>query len=112
MEEAACKQAKVNGLDFDDVLSPEEMREIHDLSGENNQVVRILEDSEGNWTYLRMFNDLNPYPSEQEISVALLRMKEGAVKMGALYGHGEREMNKSGDRELGGFLPTVLVGVH
>ena len=101
LEEAACKQAKVNGLDFDDVLSPEEMREIHDLSGENNQVVRILEDSEGNWTYLRMFNDLNPYPSEQEIAVALLRMKEGAVKMGALYGHGEREMNKSGDRELG-----------
>ena len=101
LEEAARKQAKVNGLDFDDVLSPEEMREIHDLSGENNQVVRILEDSEGNWTYLRMFNDLNPYPSEQEISIALLRMKEGAVKMGALYGHGEREMNKSGDRELG-----------
>ena len=101
LEEAARKQAKVNGLDFDDVLSPEEMRKIHDLSGENNQVVRILEDSEGNWTYLRMFNDLNPYPGEQEISVALLRMKEGAVKMGALYGHGEREMNKNGDREIG-----------
>ena len=50
LEEAARKQAKVNGLDFDDVLSPEEMRD---------------------------------------------------VKMGALYGHGEREMNKSGDRELG-----------
>ena len=48
-----------------------------------------------------MFNDLNPYPSEQEISVALLRMKDGAVKMGSLYGHGEREMNKSGDREIG-----------
>lgn len=101
LEEAARKQAEVNGVDFDDVLSPEEMRKIHDLSGENNQVVRILEDSEGNWTYLRMFNDLNPNPSEQEISVALLRMKEGAVKMGALYGHGEREMNKSGDREMG-----------
>ena len=28
------------------MCSPEEMREIHDLSGENNQVVRILEDSE------------------------------------------------------------------
>lgn len=101
LEEAARKQAKVNGLDFDDVLSPEEIRKIHDLSGENNQVVRTLEDSEGNWTYLRMFNDLNPYPSEQEISVALLRMKDGAVKMGSLYGHGEREMNKSGDREIG-----------
>lgn len=101
LEEAARKQAKVNGLNFEDVLSPEEIRKICDLSGENNQVVRTLEDSEGNWTYLRMFNDLNPYPGEQEISVALLRMKEGPVKMGALYGHGEREMNKSGDREIG-----------
>ena len=45
-KEAARKQAKVNGLDFDDVLSPEEIRKIHDLSGENNQVVRTLEDSE------------------------------------------------------------------
>ena len=104
LEEEARKQAKVKGMDFDDILSPEEMRRIRDLSEENNQVVRVLEDSEGNWTYLRMFNDLNPYPGEQEISVALMRMKEGAVKIGSLYGHGEREMNKDGDRELGGLF--------
>ncbi len=78
LEEEARKQAKVKGMDFDDILSPEEMRRIRDLSEENNQVVRVLEDSEGNWTYLRMFNDLNPYPGEQEISVALMRMKEGS----------------------------------
>lgn len=104
LEAAARKKAKANGLDFDDVLSPGEMRQVWDLSSENNQVVRVLEDSKGNWAYLRMFADLNPYPGEQEISVALMRMKEGAVKMGVLYGHGEREMDKEGDRELGGLF--------
>lgn len=102
LEEDAKKQAKVKGINFDDVLSPDEINEIWDLSSENNQVVRVLEDGDGNWTYLRMFNDLDPYPSEQEISVALKRMKEGPIKIGSLTGHGERALNKQGDREIGG----------
>ena len=104
LEEDARKQAKVKGIGFDDLLSPEEIHQIWDLSGENNQVVRILEDGEGNWAYLRMFDDLDPYPGEQEISVALKRMKDGPIKIGALTGHGERALNKAGDREIGGLF--------
>lgn len=101
LEDAARKQAKAYGMDFEDVLSPEEIRLMIDLTDERNQVVRVLEDEEGNQAYLRMYNDLARYPGEQEISVALMRMKEGAVRMGVLRGHGEREIDKDGDREIG-----------
>ena len=107
LEEEARKVAKSEGLDFDDILSPEEIAETIDLSGEKYRVTRVLEDSEGNKTFLRMFDDLFPYPGEQEISVALLRMKEGPVKLGFLTGHGERSIRGSGERDLGGIFNGV-----
>ena len=107
LEEEARRTAETQGMDFDDILSPEEIADIIDLSGEGYRVTRLLEDSEGNRAFLRMYDDLNPYPSEQEISVALLRMKEGPVKLGFLTGHGEQNIHSTGERDLG----TIFNGV-
>lgn len=107
LEEEARKTAQSAGLDFDDVLSPEEINKVIDLSGEGYRVTRLLEDDKGNKTFLRMYDDLNPYPSEQEISVALLRMKEGPIKLGFLNGHGERSIHERGDKNMNGIFNGV-----
>ena len=49
--------------------SPEQMKEIIDLSGEQNTFVRVLETADGRRTYLRDFNDMERQPSEAEIIV-------------------------------------------
>lgn len=104
LSEEARKIAQSEGLNFDEVLSPEEINKIIDLSGEGYRVTRLLEDDKGNKAFLRMYDDLNPYPSEQEISVALLRMKEGPVTLGFLSGHGERSIYNDGEKDLKGIF--------
>jgi ABC-2 type transport system permease protein len=85
-------------------LSPEEIRQQIDLSGEQNRFVSLIERENGQKTFLRMYNDMAKFPSETEISAAMKRLVRPAIKIAYLSGHGERDINKQGDQ--GYFLYT------
>jgi ABC-2 type transport system permease protein len=79
-------------------MTPEEIGKIIDLSPEGFRMVRLLERESGEKTYLRMFDDMQRYPSETEISAALKRLVMELPVIGFVTGHGERDFNSEGDR--------------
>ena len=79
------------------------MKEIIDLSGEQNTFVRVLETQDGRRTYLRDFNDMVRQPSEMEIIAAIRKMVEVPPVVAFVKGHGEREVGRPGDRDYSSF---------
>ena len=65
---------KIYGLDSNKFMGPEEIRKIIDLSGENNTFVRQIVRDNGEKAWLRIYNDMQRFPSEKEISAAFKRM--------------------------------------
>ena len=55
-------------LDIEMFLSPEQVAQQVDLSGEKYRFVRLLERESGEKTFLRIFDDSYIYPREGEIS--------------------------------------------
>lgn len=93
-KELGQKVAASYGLKFEDVLSPDEIKERIDLSAENNQYVRHLEYN-GKTTFLRMFDDFEHYPSQKEISSALKKLVTNPPKVAFVSGRGERNFAKN-----------------
>lgn len=93
-EEIARRVAEQTGLDFDQVLSPEEMKKIVDLGGEGGRFVQHLE-VDGKRTFLRMFMGVHE-PMEPDISTAFKRVLQGSVKMAFVTGHRERSAIEQG----------------
>ena len=89
---------KVNRLDFEEILTPTEINELVDLSGERYKFVRIVERENGQKAVLRLFNDNERHPGEAEISGALKRLTDKPVSVGFLIGHGERDINNYGEK--------------
>ncbi|MDR3245524.1 MAG: Gldg family protein [Prevotellaceae bacterium] len=87
-------------MDIDSTMfmSPEEINKIIDLAPEGYRLVRLLEREDGQKTFLRMFDDMQRYPSETEISAALKRLVMELPVVGFLTGHGERSSNNNSDR--------------
>ncbi len=83
--------------------SPEEIKKIVDLSGEQNSFVRIVETEDGKKTYLRDFNDMIQVPTENEITAALSKMLGKRCNVGFIKGHGERELYRPGDIDYSAF---------
>ncbi|MCR4859674.1 MAG: Gldg family protein [Bacteroidales bacterium] len=71
-----------------------------DLSKEGYTFVRLLSTKDGNRTWLRMFHDSYKFPQEKEIAAAVKRLSLSPCKIGYLTGHGERSIEKLGDREF------------
>ncbi|MBO9632552.1 MAG: Gldg family protein [Chitinophagaceae bacterium] len=69
-----------------------------DLGPENYRFVRLLENSDGKKTFLRVFDDMMLFPSEAEISAAFKRMVMELPVAGFLSGNGERSSTNSFDR--------------
>jgi ABC-2 type transport system permease protein len=99
LETIAKKVAVANDLDFEDFLSPKEISKQIDLSAEGNELVRTLEVN-GKKSWLRMFNDITQYPTENEFGVALKRLEVTVPKVGLLTGHNERSIKSDGDRDF------------
>ena len=87
----------------DMVLKPDEIKQIEDLSGEYNKLVRVLERGNGQKTFLRIYDDNYREPSETEITAALKRMVVKSPMVAFLEGHGERSINGAGDRDYYAF---------
>ena len=95
-------------MDSTDFKTPEEMKQIIDLSGEYNRFVRVVERESGEKTFLRVFNDPLLMPFESEISVALKRLVMDMPWVGFLTGHGERDMDQIGERGYNLFAKNKL----
>lgn len=63
------------------------------------QIVR--ENGEKAW--LRIYNDMQRFPSEKEISAAFKRMVMDLPKVGFVEGHGERSYSGGKDRDYSAF---------
>lgn len=94
---------KIYALDSSMFIGPEEIRAKIDLSGENNSFVRQIVRENGEKAWLRVYNDMERYPSEREISAAFKRMVMKLPVVGFLTGHGERGFGSNKDREYTAF---------
>jgi ABC-2 type transport system permease protein len=90
--------SKASDIDSTMFMPPEEFNKITDLAPEGYRLVRLLERASGQKTFLRMFDDMQRYPGETEISAALKRLVMDLPVIGFLSGHGERDFNIEGDR--------------
>ena len=84
-------------------MAPEEIRKIIDLSGEGNKFVRQIVRDNGEKAWLRIYNDMQRFPSEKEISAAFKRMVMELPKVGFVEGHGERSYSGGKDRDYSAF---------
>src|SRR5690606_4546118 len=91
--EKAQRAAKAHKLNFDELLEPNQIKQIIDLVPEDNRLVRIV-DYGGKQTALRMFDDIYQYPGETEITAALKRLVAAPGLVGVLAGNGERSTDK------------------
>ena len=107
MEERARELARVEDLDFDKFLSPEEIREKIDLTSEGNRFVRLLERENGRKTFLRIYNDGQANPGEREIAAALKRLTIVPPKVGFLTGHDERSIRQVGEWDYSAFAANI-----
>ncbi len=102
-EQKAKRIIQNSKLDSSLFISPAEIRSQIDLWPEDNKFVRLLERESGEKTFLRVFNDLQHWPSEREITAAFKRLVMKLPKVGFLTGHGERDIKKIGDRDYNNF---------
>lgn len=99
LKEVAEQYAKIQEVDMDELLKPEEIRKIIDLRQENNRYVMQLK-WKGRTTFLRVFDDMMVWPSETEVAAALQRLMEANLpKIAFVTGDLEREIDKTGDRD-------------
>jgi len=98
LEAVARKSAENWDYDFNTLLRPEQVKERIDLSSEDNQFVREIRYN-GKSSFLRMYDDMRAYPSESETSAALKRLVADVPKVVFASGHGERDFEKSGDKD-------------
>jgi ABC-2 type transport system permease protein len=101
IEEIAKKVADIQKMDFRKLLGPAEIRKIVDLAPEQNRIVRQLEYGNRK-TFLRYYEDIMTYPSEQEITAAIKRLMEPEKipVIRFVTGHQERSAFRSGDADL------------
>ena len=79
-------------------LTPEAMREVRDLTGETDRLVREFKRADGSSAFLRVFDDFVGNPMEPEITAALKRLVAPMPAVGFVTGHQERDVFNAGDR--------------
>ena len=99
LREKMCEICKVYGLDSNRFMSPKEIRAKIDLSGEKNTFVRQIARDNGEKAWLRIYNDMQRFPTEREISAAFKRMVMKLPIVGMVEGHGERSFTGGKDRD-------------
>ncbi|MBS7197538.1 MAG: Gldg family protein [Bacteroidales bacterium] len=103
LEKRARQIAHSYKIKFSRYLSPDQIKQIIDLTPEDNRFVRQVTRESGEKMFLRQFDDMRRDPSEAEISAAFKRMVMELPTVGFLTGHGERDMNFYRDRDYACF---------
>lgn len=104
----AKKVADIQDLNYKKVLPPEEIKKTVDLGPEENRLVRLLQYGDKK-TFLRYYNDIRIYPSEQEFTAALKRMVTPSEipLITFVTGNGERSITKAGDAAFKMFVNEI-----
>jgi len=97
-KQKAQRICDIMGLDLSLFKTPKEIDAMIDLEPEQYHFVRLLQRDSGQKVFLRMFNDMQRYPGESEISAALKRIVMKLPTVAFLTGHGERSPGNIGDR--------------
>lgn len=103
MEKRARQIAHSHKIKFSRYLNPEQIKQVIDLTPEDNRFVRQVTRESGEKMFLRQFDDMMRDPSEGEISAAFKRMVMELPSVGFLTGHGERNINLYRDRDYACF---------
>lgn len=98
-EERATHIADAWKLKLEDFLTPEQIAEQIDLEPEEFRLVRLIETENGQKTFLRIYDDMNRFPSETEISAAFKRLVCKPTSYKFITGHGERNIFNSTDND-------------
>ena len=106
-KEIAMEVADKKGLSFKKVRTLDEINKIVDLKPEEYRFVRMFERENGKRAFLRIYNDMFRHPDEQEITTTLKKLIVEPVKVGFLVGHGERDLDKNGDRDYSTFASSL-----
>lgn len=111
-KEIAQRLCDTYDYDFDMFLSPEEVQKIEDEKGieleeEGNRFVYLFERENGQKAFLRIYDDNQRDPSEAEITAALKTMVARSPKVAFIYGHGERDIYKAGERDYSAFAKNL-----
>ncbi|WP_316778595.1 Gldg family protein [Pedobacter antarcticus] len=95
-------------MDFKDFKTPEEIKKIIDLKGEQNRFVMQLKYKDRT-TFLRLYDDPSIWPSETEISAAFRRLQLKLPKIVFAQGEFERNIYKFGwgDKSYG--IPVSMI---
>ena len=101
--ERMLKRTEIWDLDSNMFLRPEEVKKLVDLEPEGNRFVRLLERENGEKTFLRIYDDMQRFPFETEISAAFKRLVMELPLVGFVKGHGERDCIREGDRDYNRF---------
>lgn len=97
-EERAQALCDISNLNIKNFKTPEEIDKMIDLSGEGYQFVRIVEQENGRKEVLRLFNDNERHPREEQISATLKRFVAKAPMIAFSTGYGSRSINNYGGR--------------
>ncbi|MCD8742179.1 Gldg family protein [Mucilaginibacter roseus] len=97
-EQIARKLSKINELDFNTILRPEQINKIIDLKPERYRSVRVIKYL-NKTSHLRIYDDFFRQPSEKEITAALKRLVVKPPIVGFAQAHKERSILKSGDKD-------------
>ena len=100
LTERAKAIAKGYRVKLENFLTPEQIDELVDLSGEEYFFTREISHN-GKSSFVRMFSDMQRYPSEAEISAAMRRLTGDTPPVIAFAAsNGERSIYKKGDRDF------------
>ena len=100
LEYRAQVLAKGYRMKLEKFLTPSQIDSLVDLSGEEYYLTREISYN-GKKSYVRMFEDMQRYPSEAEISAAMRRLTDDVPPVIAFAsGNGERSIYKKGDRDF------------
>lgn len=105
LEEKAQRAATAHGYDFNELLTPLEIKKQINLIPEENFFVRTL-NYNGKKVFLRMYFDMVGYPEEAEISAALKKLLTKPAYIGVLDHNDERSISKAGDNAYMDILNT------
>lgn len=94
----AKKICETTGMDFGLFLSPDEIDKVIDLSSEKYRLTRLIQRESGEHTFLRVFDDMQHYPTEREITAAFKRVTMKLPKIGYIQGFGQRGLDDYSDR--------------
>ncbi|MGN1233607.1 MAG: Gldg family protein [Candidatus Cryptobacteroides sp.] len=97
-EERAEEICKVHDLKLKNFLTKEEIDRIIDLEPEKYRWVRVVEDQHGHKEVMRMYNDNQKLPNEEQMSVVFNKLVNRSPMVAFAQGYGARAIDNYGSR--------------